>query len=133
MDLEDMKEQAPEKILALESVKWELMQMLKEIVQNKVNESTLNQLEYEYEQLSQIDLNSVDEIYAGNAERTLKLAKLVLQKYKERQDNERLVKSTVYITPSQIHHLDDIADEQSFKGKGRRSQALRFVLNKFFE
>lgn len=122
-----------ERQLILESTNYQLMYVLKEIVENKLNENTVNYLEEEYEELSKIDLNTVDdEIFVANAKRTLKLAAETIQKYKECKDNVTLVKSTVYITPKHLHSLDILADTQMFKGKGRRSQALRYVLNGYF-
>ena len=66
---------ANERKLILESTNYQLMYVLKEIVENKLNENTVNYLEEEYEELSKIDLNAVDdEIFVINAKKTLKLA-----------------------------------------------------------
>lgn len=117
-------------LITLEAVKSELNLVLNELmISNKIDENTISQLEYDIEQLESIDLDSVDQDIIEDIITTLELAQTVVSKHKEKQDNTTLVKTTMYITRKQLHYLDTIADEENFKGQGRRSVALRHVLN----
>ncbi len=86
-----------------------------------------------YEKLQNVKLEDLDKANAKKVTDKLKIIDLVLKKHREQYNNTTLVKITNYLTPSQIHYLDKVAEEHGLskgnKRAGSRSAALRFILD----
>jgi hypothetical protein len=120
--------------LILDNVDDELTIVLEELLSTgKINDSTIDQLEDVYEELQNVKLEDLDKANAKKVTDKLKIIDLVLKKHREQYNNTTLVKITNYLTPSQIHYLDKVAEEHGLskgnKRAGSRSAALRFILD----
>ena len=79
----------------LESLKWQLLQLLKGIVQNRNNLklSALNLIKSEYKNLSKIDWDdsNINENYARHAKDIIKIAESVLKKYEDKNEEDQMI------------------------------------------
>jgi hypothetical protein len=109
--------------------KDELLFALSLKLENTLTDEVIYQLEYEKQNLeSIIDSVSQDEDLSSLNDNLTTANKLIKQYYLKK-DNETLRKKQFYITVSQLEFLDSYAEEKSLGGKGRRSLALRSILN----
>jgi hypothetical protein len=120
----------------LDYIDRELFDVLQDLLNTgEINESTINILKDGYEELKNINLNELSESDTKNLEEKISLTHMVLVKYEEQFDNTTLIKTTNYLTPSQIHYLDRIAEEKRLIGQGKRkktgsrSAALRLIID----
>lgn len=129
--------------LILENVEDTLILAGNELLtQGSMNQRTIDQLEYEYEQLKKVDLDSISEDDARRVVDRLNSAQLIIKKHREITDNTTLMSVGVMLTPRHIHFLDEYA-RKHFKGisqgsgrkksSGNRSAALRDILDTVME
>jgi hypothetical protein len=106
--------------------KDELLFALSLDLRNELDMNTISNLEIELANVKNIinDLDDSEDI--ETLCNYIDIAEKLISKF----DNEKLIKHQFYVTNAQINYLDKIADENNIKGKGRRGQALRSVLNK---
>lgn len=105
------------------------------IEKNKIDEETANSLEYELSLMKQYDLNdsNLDLESVKDVNSQIALSEKILRKHKETKDNETLLKRQFHVTPVQLKILDDLAEEEDFKGRGKRSMALRHIINDYMK
>lgn len=117
--------------IIINSFKEELLFALSLNLTNELTDEIINQLEYEIIRISkELDIISQDEDISSLQKYLLIATDLVL-KYNERKDNETLLKKAFYVTKAQLIFLDDFAEKENLGGKGKRSLALRTILNDF--
>lgn len=91
-----------------------------------LNEQHLGNLEYELKNIKKI-VNNLDE--KTEDVKTLFEYIETAEKLIKKFDDSKLIKIQFYLTKAQISYIDDIADFNNLKGKGRRGQALRLILD----
>ncbi|WP_067089853.1 hypothetical protein [Methanobrevibacter curvatus] len=115
--------------IIINNFKDELIFALSLKLENNLTDECIYQLDYEKQNLeSIIDSFSQDEDLSFISE-CLNLSNKIIKNYYKKKDNETLRKKQFYVTVSQLEFLDSYAEEKNLGGKGRRSLALRNILN----